>query len=136
MCLDVILTLKAPFEPANRRGKWYVTFSVLTAALLAVCTQRNLELGGGWTLFDQLGEGVITCIVIQAYVLMAAGSSAYATNMMKRPGMSRAVRKRFIKNHNWSIGVYTLTWIFYLAQSYYTILVCSYYGKNWSLDDL
>lgn len=136
LCLDIVLTLKAPFEPANRRGKWYVTVSAIVATFLAGTTQRNLELSNQWTLFNQLGEGVLTCVVIQAYILMAAGSSAYATNMMKRPGMSRSVRKRFINNHNWSIGIYTLTWIFYLGQSYYTILVCSFEGSNWSLDQL
>lgn len=101
ICLDVILTLKAPFEPASRRGKWYVTFSVIVAIILSLCTQRNLHQRESWAALSELGEGTVTCLVIQLYVLMAACSSAYATSMMKRPGMDRAVRKRFIKNHNW-----------------------------------
>ena len=43
LCLDVVLTMSSPFSPHERRMKFYVIASVISAALIAALTPgRNL----------------------------------------------------------------------------------------------
>jgi len=135
LCLniDLVLTLKSPFMPANRRLKWYVFGSVTLGILMGLFTQRNLEETGEGLLFDKYTEALIACIVITIYFVVCLFALAYAFRLSTRPGMSKKIRQNFITGHTMTTVVYMLTWTFYLAQSYYMLYTCAQVGVEWTL---
>lgn len=123
LCLDIILTLRSPFYPHERRMKKYKIFGPLIAGMMTAVTARQVK--DHETLKEFFWENTYGCLMITAYILFAIFSCAYCYRLTTKAGMSSEVRHEFIRRQIWYSLVYILTWLPFLGQSYYSIYVCS-----------
>lgn len=91
LCLDLILTLRNPFSPHDRRMKYYGSASFVLAAVSAMSTIDNQGRRGPitWVMINNSISG----FMISGYMIFAIFSCAYSYRMTTRPGMSSSVRK-------------------------------------------
>ncbi len=127
LCLDVVTTMSSPFSPHERRMKFYVIASVISAALIAALTPGRIltrEVYGNAN-FDESKvnllefEAAIGAATFTAYVLYSTFSVTFAYRLNTRPGFSSELRGAFLKNHVYYVLTYTLTWLPFLGMCFY-----------------
>lgn len=94
LCLDLIMTLRNPFSPHDRRMKYYKYASLLMALMCSVTTMDSTGRSGNITLV--MVNNAVSGITITSYMIFAIFSCAYSYRMTTRPGMSTEIRKDFI----------------------------------------
>jgi uncharacterized membrane protein len=123
LCLDLILTLRSPFNPHDRRMKYYKVCSVVMSVLCCLFTMDKYA-GNNGKVTVVMYKNAASCLIVTAYMLFAIFSCAYSYRMTTRPGMSSEIRKDFISRHILYVLVYICVWLPYLGLSYYTLYVC------------
>ena len=121
-CLDLMLTLKSPFYPHDRRMKWYLSLSPILAGVLVLITSDKTQ---SHNVFSFYIESIAGCTVITIYILFAIFSCAYNYRIGMKPGMSPEIRQQCIYRHIFYVIVYQLTWMPYLALTYYALFLSS-----------
>jgi hypothetical protein len=97
LCLDIILTMRNPFYPHDRRMKLYLPSSVLlamTAFFLSLKRVTGVELED--SLLSLHTRALFSLSFLTLYIMFAITSVAYAWRINTRPGMSSGVRREFI----------------------------------------
>jgi hypothetical protein len=54
-------------------------------------------------------------------MLIAIYSCVYASRRLNRPGISKEIRKHFIRKHFYYVAIFTLVWGAYLASAYFDL---------------
>lgn len=125
LCLDIVLTMRNPFYPHDRRMKNYLIGSVLIAATCFLLSLRRVEDGPHQVLgIDTHYRALFSVGFLSLYILFAIVSVAYAWRVNTRPGMSTEVRKRFIVRHTLYVVCYIATWLPFFGFAYF-VLYCS-----------
>jgi hypothetical protein len=123
LCLDLIITLREPFSPHERRMKYYKFSSVIMAALACYMTmEKYAVIRNEYTIV--MYKNALSGSIITAYMIFAIFSCAYSYRLTTRPGMSSVIRKDFITRHISYVLVYISNWLPYLGLSLYTVYVC------------
>lgn len=126
LCVDLILTLKNPFEPAKRRMKYYLGLSALICIPLAIVTNKSLN-----SSTDQQTDSVLSketeishlilASCLSAYMLIALYSCVYASRRLARPSINNQIRVFFLRKHYYYVAIFTVVWGFYLANAYFQL---------------
>ena len=128
LCLDLVLTLRNPFYPHDRRMKYYKYSSILISI---VCSFTTIDkLGKTKEINLVMLENATGSLIITVYILFAIFSCAYSYRLLTRPGMSDHIRKDFISRHVQYVLIYISIWLPYLGLTYYSVYVCQIYMEN------
>lgn len=123
--LDLMLTLKSPFYPHERRMKWYTFLAPFIATILVALTSDNTT--SYIHVLNFYTETLTGCVVITAYLLFSIFSCAYNYRLGFKAGMSSEIRQQCIYRHILYVIVYQCTWLPYLAITYYGLfLACKH----------
>lgn len=122
LCLDLILTLRQPFAPHDRRMKYYLPLAAFGAVIC--CSSTMDQKGRVGDLGVIMFYNSVSGFSITTYMIFAIFSCAYSYRMTTRPGMSSEIRKEFIFRHILYVLVYICVWLPYLGLIFYTIFVC------------
>lgn len=132
LCLDIVLTMRSPFEPHGRRFKGYMAGSVLiTAVCYMCCIPRKVAHSNGAQYLES--RALYGIVFLSAYSMFSIFSVAYAYRINTRPGMSSDIRVSFIRGHLEYVLCYILTWLPYLGLNYFILYSVSRLGSSASL---
>ena len=121
LSLDVMLMLRSPFSPHDRRMKFYFGLSfAISAFCTAFCPHTFYKKTDA---LNTNHEAAIGCVALTVYILFTIFSSTYTYRLTTRPGMSAELRRDFIFRHLCNVFVFILTWLPYLGLTYYLMLV-------------
>jgi hypothetical protein len=125
LCIDLILTLKNPFEPAKRRTKIYLALSGVICLPLAILTQNsfvstNKNPDAKVSDTEQTSH-LVLAMSLSVYMLIAIYSCIYASRRLARPSINKIIRKHFLRKHYYYVGIFIFVWGCYLAKSYYEL---------------
>ena len=90
LCLDLILTLRKPFYPHERRMKFYKYLTPVIAWVLTSNTTDRISFRKQQNSLKL--ESTFGCITISCYILFAIFSCAYSHRITQKPGMSAELR--------------------------------------------
>ena len=103
LCIDLVVTLGAPFEVAGKRMNYYNIICLVFSTLLTAIN---------WTFQDQkyYRQGDISKTVfslnhmilafsVTLYLMIAIYSVVFSSRRLNRPGMSKELRQLFSKKH-------------------------------------
>jgi hypothetical protein len=127
LCLDIVLTMGNPFSPHDRRMKFYLIASILTALVLSRLTLSNdiIDFITSSPLDVQsqriANKAAFGVVFLSLYIIYATFSVAYAYRLNTRPGFSEGLRGAFIRNHMYYVLVYVLTWVPYIGLCFYVM---------------
>ena len=97
LCLDIVLTMRNPFYPHERRMKLYLPLAIVLACCGFLLTLSRVSAPRKsdpiLTIYDR---ALFSVSFLSVYILFAITSVAYAWRINTRPGMSTSVRKEFI----------------------------------------
>lgn len=126
LCIDLYLTLKQPFNPAQRRLKFYVMGSVIFSASIILTMALYSAYNGGIeemcradtstsaaTLYNS-----ILAICLSVYILIALFSVVYTGRMLSKPGISNNIKKLFLKKHILYVVGFITIWVITLSSAY------------------
>lgn len=129
LCVDLVLTLQNPFQPAKRRMKYYIWFTLLTCLVLIGLifpdTRRKDEsycedfqrLQKVYTRNER--SNLVLAMCLSAYIIVALYSCIFALRRLLRPGVSKQIRSFFLVKHFLYVGVFIFIWTTYLASAYH-----------------
>lgn len=131
LCIDLILTLKNPFEPAKRRMKFYLSASALLCVPLAFLTRQSISSGNfsnsnpspdnNYLSTDIEASHLILAMCLSVYMLIALYSCVYASRRLARPSINKKIRHFFLRKHYYYVAIFTIVWGFYLANAYFQL---------------
>ncbi len=124
LCLDIVLTMRNPFYPHERRMKFYLFFSIILSILAFFLSLKRYSLPEDQEMLTMYERAIFSVLFLTLYIVFAVTSVAYAWRVNTRPGMSSDVRKQFITRHFFYVSAYILTWLPYLGFAYF-ILYCT-----------
>jgi len=153
LCAELLLTMRDPFYPAERRMKFYVLFAILFSTIFPFLTiGRGLSINYEATRkvpadpnaiplvheheelinrnVNTVFESSFTVCLISVFFIFAIYSSVQALRLTTRPGISREMRKHFAYSHIIYIIVYITSWMVYYFASYYLMFYVALFGNN------
>ena len=137
LCLDVLLTMRQPFYPHDRRMKHYLPGSIAIAIVAFTVTLKRVsapaKIGDG---LDMNQRALFSVVFMTLYIIYAVTSVAYAWRINTREGMSTHVRKQFIVRHALYVSAYILTWLPYYGFSYFVLYATTVKGHDISYLDI
>jgi len=131
LCLDIVLTMRNPFYPHERRMKLYLPIAVFLASVAFPLSLKRITAP-----IDQdpklsmYARALYSVSFITVYIMFAVTSVAYAWRINTRPGMSSEVRKDFIMRHCLYVSAYILTWLPYFGFSYFILYATTIEGPT------
>ena len=93
LCLDIVLTMRNPFYPHERRMKFYLVFSLVLAAICFPLSLQRISAPSTEEKLDKHERALFSVSFLTVYIIFAITSVAYAWRVNTRPGMSTSVRK-------------------------------------------
>jgi hypothetical protein len=130
MCLDIILTLRNPFYPHERRMNKYLFGSVIIAFTAFFTTLGRYNEPIFTKSISTQAQAIISCTIMSFYIFFSISSVAYAWRINTRPGMSTEVRQSFIVRHRNYVATYLITWLPYYGFSFYILFISSVFSPN------
>ena len=123
LCLDIVLTMRNPFYPHDRRMKSYLPWSILLACFAFSVSLKRISLDHDEANDSQnMKERALFSVgFLTIYIIFAVVSVAYVYRINTRDGMSSDVRKEFVQRHLLYVSAYILTWLPYLGFSYFIL---------------
>jgi hypothetical protein len=94
----------------------------MLAAVLVIITSDKTQSHNVLSFYFESFAG---CAIITMYILFAIFSCAYNYRIGMKPGMSPVIRQQCIYRHIFYVIVYQLTWMPYLALTYYALFLSS-----------
>jgi len=125
LCLDIILTLRNPFYPHERRMKGYLVGSVVFAGIAYFFTLGRHNEEGFSKNVSTKTQAIGSTLIMSLYILFSISSVSYAWRINTRPGMSTDVRQSFITRHRNYVMAYLLTWLPYFGFSFFVLFISS-----------
>ena len=137
LCLDIVLTMRNPFYPHDRRMRFYLPLSVLFAVIGFSLTLKRVsapvDKDPMMTLQDR---ALFSVAFLTIYIVYAVTSVAYAWRINTRPGMSSDVRRQFINRHFAYVSTYIITWLPYFGFSLFILFATTVQGADKSYEYL
>ena len=97
LCLDIVLTMRNPFYPHERRMRLYLPIAVVMASCaFSLSLQRVSAPISENVILSMYDRALFSVAFLTIYIVFAVTSVAYAWRINTRPGMSSDVRKEFI----------------------------------------
>ena len=127
--IDLYLTLKQPFYPAQRRLKFYLFGSFLYAFIVTIIQIMYVSNKNGLAdicsnATDRDGAylyNAIIAICLSFYILIALFSVVFTGRMLSKPGISQNIKKLFLKKHILYVVGFIAIWIVTLSSAYRTL---------------
>ena len=129
LCLDIILTLRNPFYPHERRMKHYITGSIILSIFCFTFSLGRFEDKSAVFLSTQT-RALFSTGILSIYILFSVFSVAYTWRINSRKGMSSEVRQSFAWRHFWYVSCYLITWLPYYGFSFYCLLLATIVSPN------
>ena len=136
LCLDIVLTMRNPFYPHERRMKFYLAFSLVLAGICFPLSLQRISAPAEEEKLDKHERALFSVCFLTVYIIFAITSVAYAWRVNTRPGMSTSVRKQFIWRHSWYVTAYIATWIPYLGFAFYILYASTVAGSEMSYEEM
>ena len=132
LCLDIVLTMRNPFYPHDRRMKNYLPMSILLAVFaFSVSLKRvNYDHDEASDSQNMHQRALFSVTFLSVYIIFAVLSVAYVYRINTRDGMSSSVRKEFVTRHLMYVSAYILTWLPYLGFSYFILYTTTIIGPD------
>jgi len=129
LCVDLILTIKSPFNPASSRSKFYYLASAALPIMLVLiiygadsaktndcksCTDLYTLKTTTTTVTGTVVHGagnMILAITLTCYLIVASYSCVFAIRRLNRPGVSKDIRIMFVKKHFLYVLVFIVVWV-------------------------
>ena len=123
LCIDLILTLRAPFYPAKRRLKFYLLGSFLFSCSVLLATWQEIErtCSDASNAFGSSTGNTILAIVLSIYIMFALFSIIYAGRMLSRPGISGDIKNMFMRKHVLYTICFIVIWSVTLTGAYQSL---------------
>ena len=140
LCMDIVLTMRNPFYPHDRRMKYYLPLSVFFAFIgftfsLKRLSKQHVE-GEEEEKINMHERALFSVAFLSFYIVFAVTSVAYAWRVNTRPGMSSEVRKEFATRHFFYVTSYILTWLPFFGFSYFILYATTLSGHDLHYQDL
>jgi hypothetical protein len=129
LCIDLMLTLKNPFEPAKKRMKYYLIGSALICFPLSFCTFASIDSlnqPSGQNhpyLVPEADSHMILSMCLSVYMIVAIYSCVYASRRLHRPSINRDVRHFFLKKHYIFVTIFIVVWGCYMGYAYFSLFI-------------
>ena len=137
LCLDIVLTMRNPFYPHERRMKFYLPLSVIIGVIgFSLSLKRVSDPLDGDKRLSLYGRALFSVFFLTMYIIFAISSLAYVWRINTREGMSSEVRKDFVMRHLLYVCSYILTWLPYLGFAYYILYVSTVQGHSLSYREI
>lgn len=144
LCIDLYLTLKQPFYPAQRRLKFYLIASVLFSASIITSYGIYGSYNGGILNLCALDSessastwyNSILAIVLSLYIVIALFSIVYTGRMLSKPGISNNIKKLFLKKHILYVVGFISIWIITLSSAYRNLYKLNTVNSDTEAQDL
>ena len=137
LCLDIVLTMRNPFYPHDRRMRFYLPLSVVIAAVCFAASLKRVSAPASKDLIMSLKERAIFSVAfLTIYIIYAITSVAYAWRINTRPGMSSDVRTMFIRRHFAYVSTYIITWMPYYGFSLFILFASTILGEDKTYEDI
>ena len=137
LCLDIVLTMRNPFYPHDRRMKLYLPFSVIIACVtFSLSLHRVSAPVTANPILSLQDRALFSVTFLTLYIIYAVTSVAYAWRINTRPGMSSEVRHQFIKRHFAYVSAYILTWLPYYGFSFFILYATTIKGEEVTYEQL
>ena len=131
LCLDIVLTMRNPFYPHERRMKLYLPLAVLIACCgYSLTLSRVSAPAKSDPILSIYDRAMFSVSFLTVYIIFAITSVAYAWRINTRPGMSSTVRKEFTKRHFQYVSSYILTWLPYFGFSFFILFATTVNGSH------
>lgn len=120
LCIDLVLTLRAPFYPAKRRLKFYLLSSFGLAvfiALTSIGSSRHTCLAPTSAAASNIQNAALA-FLLSLYILISIFSIIYSARMLARPGISSDIRQIFMKKHLLYTISFIIIWALILLNAY------------------
>jgi hypothetical protein len=124
--IDLYLTLKQPFYPAQRRLKFYLLGSFLFSA--GVVSIMFFYSAGRYSIIENCSPitkdtsatiyNSIMAISLSIYIMWALFSVVYTGRMLSKPGISENIKKLFLKRHILYVVGFIGIWVITLSSAY------------------
>jgi hypothetical protein len=133
LCLDLISTLKNPFE--STRARFYKALLcsflipiLLVSAIWLISDQRNPTLYYSYKIIEDKPKhsinelyNLLIGFLLSVYMLVGFYSIIFAYRRLVRPGVSIEMRKLFFKKHASYVFTFIFIWILMLLDNYYDL---------------
>ena len=137
LCLDIVLTMRNPFYPHERRMKLYLPISVVLASCAFTLSLKRVSAPVNKDeIFSMFDRALFSVSFLTIYIIFAITSVAYAWRINTRPGMSSEVRKEFITRHFWYVSAYIATWLPYFGFSFFILYATTVMGADVSYEQI
>lgn len=137
LCLDIVLTMRNPFYPHDRRMKFYLPGAVFIGLFaFSFSLKRISEPHQENGLISLHTRALLSVCFLTLYIIFATTSLAYVWRINTREGMSSKVRRDFVWRHLLYVTAYILTWLPYLGFAYYILYVSTVENHNISYKDI
>lgn len=127
LCIDLILMLAMPFEKKEPRIKKYFIGSFIAACLMGILklfiNNATAYLWLNW----------IEMFAYFTFVVFAIGSSVYAIQKLRQPGVSKEVRFLIVRRHVIFIAFYLLSNVFFVMSNIHIIVI--HHNKDANVSD-
>lgn len=134
LCLDIVLTMRNPFYPHERRMKFYLPLSVIIGiSCFGLSLKRINEPAKSEEDEKALtihSRALFSVMFLSLYIIYAITSLGYVWRINTREGMSSQVRKDFVYRHLLYVCSYIITWLPYLGFAYYILFVSTVEGHD------
>ena len=137
LCLDIVLTMRNPFYPHDRRMRFYLPLSVVFATVCFALTLKRVSAPESKDpLLSLQDRALFSVAFLTIYIVYAVTSVAYAWRINTRPGMSSDVRRQFINRHFAYVSTYIITWLPYFGFSLFILFATTVQGSDKSYEYL
>jgi hypothetical protein len=133
LCIDLYLTLKQPFYPAQRRLKFYLIGSVLFSGfVIFVLTIFSANTGSISENCSSVADSKVAtlynsimAVCLSIYILTALFSVVYTGRMLSKPGISENIKKLFLKKHILYVVGFIGIWVITLSSAYRSLYIAN-----------
>ncbi|CAI2386238.1 unnamed protein product [Moneuplotes crassus] len=123
LCIDLVLTLRAPFYPAKRRFKFYLMFSFLLSIIMMIVSIPKVKdtCPSATEANASQRQNSAMAVILTLYILVSLFSIVYAARMLSRPGISSEIRDIFMKKHVLYSLSFIIIWTLNLLNTYHAL---------------
>lgn len=121
LCLDIVLTMRNPFYPHDRRMNWYLPMSVILGTIGFMLSLKRVEPKNENETLTTGERALFSVLFLTIYIIFAVASLGYVWRINTREGMSSEVRKDFVHRHLLYVASYIVMWLPYLGFSYFIL---------------
>lgn len=112
LCLDLILMIRNPFSPKEKRVPWYYVITFVIAASQAWAWSHSKRGDDSLIHYYAVWSLELTVIFLVAVYIV---SIVYACRKLRGPGISKVIREQIMKRHVLTIGFFIFANVYVIA---------------------